>query len=270
MNRIPRPKHITNLSLNYQKTKDPTIKKQLLQTLLSQYVTNGFQINGHPLSLQDLSFKYNVPIQDIYKEIQDISKTVTGFIKTDDLLSAHEGLLAMTLESVIRDKGLVASQLQRLLQSQGDTYKPFISAEVNQALKTTLSATKNMIDLTNSFIPKNTEIVNLIADKKKDNQLTVDEALETIRQESKKAMEGSQQGSLPPKPGLKALPPKDLKQIFEDHNLAEMPEVRANPSDEQENMINVKAARIIEDTYSEDKVSEEFIHNVEDEWEEIK
>ena len=260
MKRIPRPRHITNLSINYRLTQSNQLKQQLLQTLLSQYVTNGFQINGSPLSLQDLSFRYNIPIQDIYQELKSISQTITGFINTDNLLSAHEGLLAMTLESVIRDKGLAASQLSRLLDSQGDTYKPFISAEVNQALKTTLSATKNMLDLTNSFIPKNTEIVNLIKDTQQGNQLSVHEALETIREETKKAQLGTS--------NQEALNAPSLDDIYQEHQLADMPEVRANPTEEAHNMVNVKAQKLIEDAGTRE-LSEELIDNVEDTWEEL-
>lgn len=256
--RIPRPKYITNIAINYRETKDKTLLKQLLQTLLSQYVTNGFQINGHPLSLQDISFMYNVPIQEIYSEIKAISQTVTGFIQTDNLLEAHEGLLAMTLEQAIRDKGLISTQLSLLLDSQGATYKPFISGEVNQALKTTLSATKNLIDLTNAMIPKSTELLNIISDKQKGTQLTVDEATELIRQQTNQDGERA-----------KKLPEHTLSSLFETHSLQDMPDVRANPSEEAKNMVNVKAKKLIESRESQPDLSLEFIKDVDAEWEDL-
>ena len=258
MKRISRPRHITNLALNYQKTKDQNLLRQLLQTLLSQYVTNGFQLNGSPLSLQDISFRYNVPIDMVYQEIKSISQTVTGFINTENLLTAHEGLLAMTLESVIRDKGLAAAQMNRLLGSQGDTYKPFISAEVNQAIKTTLQATKNLIDLSNSFIPKNTELVNIIAESKQANQLSVQEASELIREGQKRD-----------KPQGKLLSQSVSDNLYKTHALGDMPDVRANPSEEAKNMVNVKAAKLIESGETEIGLDENFIKDVETEWESL-
>ena len=265
--RIPRPKHITNLAVNYNKTKDKQLLSQLLQVLLSQYVTNGFQLNGQPLSLQDISFKYQVDIQTIYREMTNISKTVTGFINTKDLLASHEGLLAMGLEATIRDKGLISSQLSRLLGSQGDTYKPFITPAVNDILKVNLQATKNLIDLANAFIPKNTEIVQMIQDKGQAQLLPVHEAIDHIRSISQGAIQDN---------GNKALPPaqsqEDLKaQIYQDHQLSSMPEVRANPAEESENMINVKARKLIESNETSGlDINQELIEDVEKDWEQLK
>ncbi len=263
-NRIPRPKHLTNLSINYRQTNDEQIKKQLIQTLLSQYTSNGFQINGYPLSLQELSFQYNLDIDVLYKEITNISKAMTGFINTSDLLASHEGLLAICLENGIRDKGLAAAQLNRMLASQGDTYKPFISSTVNQALDLNLKASKNLVDLAQAFIPKNAEIVAQIRDAGSEQSLTVTEATKYIRSQAQ-----IEEGSTAPQLTEHAQPKEDHKKaLFHQHNLAQMPDVRANPAKEEANMVNVKAKKLIEGNEVQD-ADQSFIDNVEDEWESL-
>jgi len=263
--RIPRPKHITSLAINYRQTKNEQLKRQLIQVLLSQYTTNGFQLNGHPLSLQDLSFKYNIDIGTIYKELGEISKTVTGFINSDDLLSSHEALLAMLLESGIRDKGLAAAQLSRMLHSQGDTYKPFISSTVNQAVDLNLKATRNLVDIAQSFIPKNSEVIHMIRDRGQAESLSVTEATEHIRSQAQLNAAPKDAESIP----LEGKKASKYDGLYDKHQLSDMPEVRANPDEEQENMVNVKAKQLIEGNLTKE-VSQELIDDVESEWEDLK
>ena len=262
MKRIPRAKHITSLAINYQQTNNQNLKQQLIQTLLSQYTTNGFQLNGVPLSLQDISHQYNLDINTIYKELGNISKSVTGFISSADLLDAHSGLLAMCLESSIRDKGHSSAQLSLMLASQGDTYRPYISGAVHDSLRISLQATKNLIDLASNFIPKSSEVIQLISDKSKTQGLSIQEAISHIHEASGKGEIKALQAE-----DTKALNP--MEDIYITHNLSEMPEVRANRESEQHNMINVKAKQLIEGGDKRVIQDERIIEDVESEWEDL-
>ena len=147
----------------------------------------------------------------------------------------------MVLGETIGDKAHVASQLHRLLAAQGESYRPFISGEVNNTLKLMLTSTQNMINLLDKVLPKNTEIITMLVDAKQASALSSYEATKLIRSE----VMGHQ--------NTKALPPgvpkdqfiTDLAQIYEEHNLSEMPNVQANMADEAAN-INVTAKKIIE------------------------
>lgn len=239
--RIPRPKNLTYNSINYNKTNDNQFYQEMVQSIINEYTTSNFTINKQPFSLQQISDHYNIPLDLLYAKLTKRLSESASFINQEDLLDAHKVMLNMVLGETIGDKAHVASQLHRLLAAQGESYRPFISGEVNNTLKLMLTSTQNMINLLDKVLPKNTEIITMLVDAKQASALSSYEATKLIRSE----VMGHQ--------NTKALPPgvpkdqfiTDLAQIYEEHNLSEMPNVQANMADEAAN-INVTAKKIIE------------------------
>lgn len=243
--RIPRPKNTTLNSINYNKTNDNQFYQKLIELIVTEYINQDFRVNGKPISLNQLSDHYNIPLDLVNKCFIQRSKDISGFLSQGDLIATHERLLGMAFSGIAKDRSLVAQQLTLLLDSQGDTYKPFISGTVNEALKMMMGSTKNMIDFIDKVMPKNSEMVGLILNGNKPDSLTAKEAISLIRQE---ALGSNSNKALPPKSETQMI--SNLSEIYQEHNLAEMPSVSANSSDEAAN-INVTAKKLIEDPTSQ-------------------
>jgi hypothetical protein len=242
--RVPRPKNITFTSINYNKTLDNTIYKKLIYHLIVEYITKGFTINQKQISIHQMSLHYNIPLDLINQMVNQITKETGDLILGSDLVSAHRNALSVSLNSIFDTKGHITEQVALLLRSQGGTYKPYISSTVNQALKMMLDSDKNMMEWADKMMPKNSEITNLILNQSKSETLSANEAIRYMRQiasgtEGQKALPASGQDQ-------SALVKASLPQIFEEHQLASLPNVRANGADVGAN-INVKSKRIIED-----------------------
>lgn len=239
--RIPRPRNMTYNSINYNKTNDNQFYQEMIQTIINEYTTSNFTLNKQPYSLQQISDHYNIPLDLLYTKLTKRLSDTQGFINQEDLLDAHRVILNMVISETIGDKAHVASQLHRLLAAQGESYRPFISGEVNNTLKLMLTSTSNLINVLDKVLPKNTEIIAMLVDAKQSAALSSYEATKLIRSE----VLGHQD--------TKALPPgipkdqfiTDLAEVYQEHNLADMPNVRANQGDAAAN-INVKAKQILE------------------------
>jgi hypothetical protein len=239
MNRIPRPKNLTKHSIEYNKTNNDLSYNRMIELIINEYINNDYRIQNNPISLDQLSEHYNIPIELVYNKFNEKIKVMSGLFRDGDLLDTHRSLLAMVMANLVKDRGLIAKQLGILEASQDGTYKPYISGSVNDAIKMMMGSTKNQIDFIDKLMPKNSDIVNLIINGSKPDALTAHEAVELIRREALSHK------------GNKALPAKDqnisnLPQIFKEHKLQEMPNVRANQADVGAN-VNVTAKKIIED-----------------------
>ena len=260
MKRIPRPKNTTINSINYNKNKEEQFYQNLIYTIMLEYVTKGFTLNGKQISLHQISNQYNVPIELLNNKLVQITKETGSMILGNDLVEAHQGALGIVLGGLFDDRGYIVEQLNLLLRSQGASYKPFISSAVNQALKLMLDSSKNMMDWADKIMPKNSEITNLILNQNASESLSAEDAIRHIRQ-----------GALPG--GFdKALPSQDqsdlmrqsLGEIYQEHDLKGMPNVRANGEDEAAN-INVKAKQILEDPQSQTRIGKANMDTIIDE-----
>lgn len=244
MKRIPRQKHLTNLAIQYNNSKDQTVYEHSVELIINEYINNDYRILGQPLSIDQISDLYNIPKQLLYTTFNDKLKEMSMLFGDSDLIQTHRSLLAKVFLDLVKDRSLIAQQLTLLTESQGDGYKPYISGSVNEAIKMMMGSTKNHIDFIDKVMPKNTEVMNLIINGSKPDSLTSHEAISLIRQEALSAG------------GTKALPEhkdqniSNLPQIFKEHQIDKMPSVTANKADEASN-INVTAKKLIEDPFSQ-------------------
>lgn len=246
--RIPRPKNLTITSINYNLTKDNNLYEKLIYILIMEYVTKGFTLNQSQISIHQMSMDYNIPIESINKYINQIARETGSLVLGDDLVSAHRASLALSLNSLFDTKGLIRAQVALLLESQGAAYKPYVSSTVNQALKMLIDSDKSFMDWADKMMPKNSEITNLILNNTRAETLSSNEAIKYMRQialpasneEDNKALQGPSgidQGHI-----VRA----SLPLIYEEYEMASLPNVKANGDDAGANL-NVKAKRILED-----------------------
>lgn len=182
--RIPRPVGTTLLAIEYQKLGSDEAKENLIQHIVSHYALNGFRYQGHSISIPSLAQKLKIPESSITKAISNIGTSLGNIADPESLNETAKTLLTLSTSFSLSDRGLIQSQLETLLQSQGKSYRPFISSEVNKVLKLMLESNKNLIDLYKSFFNTNSSTVNIlnVHSNKEDNKdyLSPTEALQLI------------------------------------------------------------------------------------------
>ena len=206
INRTPRPMGLTYLcrQIHTNERDNKELNKRLLYKakylLSNHFLTNGLKHNNYQVSLNEYLMMYGITRKEydtIYKDIVRRTMGVADLANMEDVTQGLKVRLLGTIFWALGDKHQVNSQLQLLLASQGDTYKPFVSTEVNKLLKTNLDATKNMADIIRSLLPQaGLTINNNISQINKDT-VTVEKAI-TIFENEPTMFTLAAAGNLPP------------------------------------------------------------------------
>lgn len=219
MERIPRPIGTTEIGRHYNKTKDKDILQELIQHVVQHYIDTGFKYCHNIMDLYSFSQYVNIDVTLIQQQMIQRSKAL---INLDDPESQSDHLRAVlnsVLSCALSDRNRALTQYEHLAKAQGQTYKPFISGEVNKALKLTLDTTSNLTALYKALMGNDASIVinnnNANNQNNTDNYLTIDKALTVLHQNSPKALT----------PGE----PNPLAQgLYLEHQLGDTPEVVAS------------------------------------------
>lgn len=224
--RIPRPKGLTllarqsNKNTRNQKEREKIIKERIIQEWLNQH---GY-LNETFISIQELSTLYMIPIKRIHRYIASYKNHMGEiFNKGKDLQEMLQISVSHCFSGAFEDKMLAYKQLQLLLKSQGDAYKPFISAEVNQSLKTLQAANVNIMGMLKMFMGTDAKgtTINIMQQNNQSTELnqyvTPDKALELIEQKGLNNLKQDEE---------------KLKLLATKHNLIECPEVAVNAETE--------------------------------------
>lgn len=253
--REPRPQGSTFLSIKYRESEEP---KQDLQNLhrhlITIYTTSGFRWNNTPVSIPKLSQILNIPQSEIMNHVSQTANHIGSLASPENIENTIQSLITLSTSFALEDRGAILNQLQLLQRAQGDTYKPFISSEVNKTLKLVLDSNKNIQDLYKTFFTsQNTNILiqNNEAHKNKENNenyLTPDTILELLDKEQPLTNKASH--SLPPShkdsnnanQDLQSLPESNIgpdkesetsklaDKLFKDYGIAALESVRENRS----------------------------------------
>jgi len=223
--RLPRPIGLTMLSLNHQKQQTNESKEALIEHLVTQYTLQGFTINGKNLNLFQLAHYTQIHPDDIMFYLQRIGQNLGSLVDPSNIQDTLQSIISLSTTWAIQDRGLIRLQTENLLKSQGDKFQPFISTEVNKALKLNLESNKNMMELFKPyFTPSATQqVLNIYGNVKqanKENLITTEDALIIIQSEQK-ALEANNSNQL-----MK-------EKLFEEHGIGETPNCLENPSSEK-------------------------------------
>jgi hypothetical protein len=85
-------------------------------------------------------------------------KTAAGYRGFEEDYRLASDIKFQALKKSLEAIHKASEQLSLLQSSQGDGYKPFISSEVNKALKVYIDSTKNASDIASTFEPKQATI----------------------------------------------------------------------------------------------------------------
>lgn len=241
MHRFPRPMGVTALSLEYQQNQSPEGLARLVNYLINFWFMNNGVICGKPYCKNSLCTIFGIDPRYInqFMSSQIMSSRIWDRDKQNELL---DGLLSEQLAWALEDRMEASQQLNLLKASQGDKYTPFVSAEVNKAIKLKLESSTSLQSIirnltgggsTNLFINNHTENNNTV----NNNYITLEEARSLVL-ESHSALPKSE----------------EVKLLETKYDIASLPEVVAKHQigvDTSKEGLNLKAIELnaITDNY---------------------
>lgn len=159
--RIPRPLGTTLFNKNLNKNKQDI--RELQRYIIKRYLEDSMRINNEPMSIEQLSLYLNMDKMTLMRELTRSMSTFSGLLgKGDNMEQVARALLNTTISWSLSDRHTTIAQVEALKASQGNSYKPFVSSTLNQAIANQLSQTRAFFDIAKSLITpqKGSVIVN--------------------------------------------------------------------------------------------------------------
>lgn len=219
--RIPRPWSLTQMMILYNQMDDSDerteLKSKIDNTIIMYWLMNNGDVFGYPMSIAELSRYAHIPIANINTAIQ---QRVMGsnMITEQNIQDMSKALISMGVQSMIEDRNDINFQIDILRRAQGGEYKPFVSAEVNKALKLKLDSTSQIANIMKALTGNNGGIIinnnntleqgDTVTVNIDDVNQTINEQVAVLFNDDKKRIEMA-------------------KGLYEVHNLGSMPNVDA-------------------------------------------
>lgn len=209
--RIPRPYGATSLAAQYHITKEEQYLRQFQNFMIQQWCLCSGNICGQTYDIQSLAKSLNVQVEDIRIHMRDevLKSRVWDSEHQEELL---KGLIGQMISWTLEDRVRINGQINLLTASQGGTYKPFISAELNKAMKMGLESSTAMQSLIARLTGggQTTNIFNMFQQNNEqniqNNFVTRDDVLEILSGEQKQLPKSEQAKLLESRYDLSSLP----------------------------------------------------------------
>lgn len=197
--RFPRPLGLTAMMKEYNATKDPSLLSKAQDYLINQWLMGNGVICGVMYDINLLSQKLGLDINYIRMYMRDrlLNSKIWDKDRQEEMVT---GLLGEQLAWAMEDRMEVSHQVQVLREAQGGKYTPFISAELNKALKLKLDSSNSLQTIVRNLIGGSTTNIfqqfNQQNIQAADSQfISVDEARELI-QEQQQVLPKSEEAKL--------------------------------------------------------------------------
>lgn len=212
--RIPRPKGTTELSIYYNKDKSETNLDNLHNHIINHYINTDYRYNGIKINLEQFSVLLNIPTDKVYPMIYNKQQTLFTMLSDEDKFSVFGVLGNLIVEGSLKAHVAVQQHVATLLESQGNSYKPFISGEVTKALKLFLDSNNSISQIQQQMFGSKTPMIQINNNNQQQNTLSVSEAHMLINHDktNKPLLEDSEA----------------RQQLFLEHNISDLPEINAN------------------------------------------
>jgi len=211
--RVPRLLGLTQMIIEYRVR--PEIKSNIDQYILNQWYAHAGTICGTSYDINHLISTFDIPKDMVESYIRDvvIKSPIWDRSKQEELIN---GLLGTQITWAIEDRMEIVSQLNLLKASQGGKYTPFVSAEVNKALKLKLESSTSLQSIIRS-LTGGASSVNIFQQFNQENNTNVDNNYITL-EDARSIIENSI------KVDDKS---KEVKYLEAQYDLASLPEVVA-------------------------------------------
>lgn len=222
MKRVPRPAGTTYLSMQYNRSNLKQDKDNLVKHLTVQFVLQGFRFNKKPMDIHEFSQVVMSPVNEVMELLSESSESFGFALNPNDLEKTIKTIINLGLTYSLQDRGLIMNQVDILTKAQDNKYKPFISGEVNKALKLQLESTKGLQETFKTFFTQHNSITNIlnVQDSNSEETISPQEALDMLNEyEDRKVhsiAEEDKQGD------ITGLSSKELKDLGKEYNVGEI------------------------------------------------
>lgn len=183
--RFPRPLGTTSLAIEYSLTPSDENRFRLYNHVIHQWLLSNGKFGGKYMDVNTLSQITGIPTDYIQCFMRDqvMNSKIWDKDKQEELIN---GLLGQTLAWALEDRLAIKSQVDLLRQSQNGHYTPFVSAELNKAMKMMLDSSTGLQSVIRTFMGGGTtNIFNMFnqqnnVDNHHENGISLDEAKQLI------------------------------------------------------------------------------------------
>ena len=183
--RFPRPLGTTSLAIEYSLTPSDENRFRLYNHVIHQWLLSNGKFGGKYMDVNTLSRITGIPTDYIQCFMRDqvMNSKIWDKDKQEELIN---GLLGQTLAWALEDRLAIKSQVDLLRQSQNGHYTPFVSAELNKAMKMMLDSSTGLQSVIRTFMGGGTtNIFNMFnqqnnVDNHQENGISLDEAKQLI------------------------------------------------------------------------------------------
>ena len=183
--RFPRPLGTTSLAVEYSLNPNDENRFRLYNHVVHQWLLSNGKFGGKYMDVNTLSQVTGIPTDYIQCFMRDqvMNSKIWDRDKQEELLN---GLLGQTLAWALEDRLAIKSQVDLLRQSQNGHYTPFVSAELNKAMKMMLDSSTGLQSVIRTFMGGGTtNIFNMFnqqnnVDNHQENGISLEEAKRLI------------------------------------------------------------------------------------------
>lgn len=183
--RFPRPLGTTSLAIEYSLTPNDENRFRLYNHVVHQWLLSNGKFGGKYMDVNTLSQVTGIPTDYIQCFMRDqvMNSRIWDRDKQEELLN---GLLGQTLAWALEDRLAIKSQVDLLRQSQNGHYTPFVSAELNKAIKMMLDSSTGLQSVIRTFMGGGTtNIFNMFnqqnnVDNHQENGISLEDAKRLI------------------------------------------------------------------------------------------
>lgn len=213
--RFPRPMGTTAMAAEYQKSQNLEDLQKVYNYIINHWLMGNGMLCGIMYDINTFSTKTGIDINYIRVFMRDrlLQSKLWDKERQEEMLQA---LLGEQVAWALEDRMEISHQVNILRESQGGHYTPFISAELNKALKMKLDSSTSLQSIIRTFMGGGTtNIFNQFGDTQ-NNQLnqnqgiSIEEARKIIL-ESQRVMDK----------------PQEAKLLADHYDLSSLPEVVA-------------------------------------------
>lgn len=183
--RFPRPLGTTSLAVEYSLNPNDENRFRLYNHVVHQWLLSNGKFGGKYMDVNTLSQVTGIPTDYIQCFMRDqvMNSKIWDRDKQEELLN---GLLGQTLAWALEDRLAIKSQVDLLRQSQNGHYTPFVSAELNKAMKMMLDSSTGLQSVIRTFMGGGTtNIFNMFnqqnnVDNHQENGISLEDAKRLI------------------------------------------------------------------------------------------
>lgn len=209
--RLPRPNGATALASEAFITKDSLMLKKFRDFMINHWLLSNGSICGTQYNSQTLAKGLGIPVEEIRIKMRDTVMTSRIWDKESQEKIIY-GLIGELVGWTLEDRMKINAQIEILTKSQGGKYTPFISAELNKALKLGLESGTALQGVLGRIMGGGgtTNIFNLLQQNNDNsvtnNFVTTSQVLEILNDENKQLDKPDQAKLLEARYDLQALP----------------------------------------------------------------